>query len=220
MKNLFKSLLVIAICAIPMIAMAQPESCKVKFSGSKPSIKDYAKAYCSQFEQGSFERQALAAFSKGNSKKCVVDAKNGYAKYSVKQDGILETLEMCFWNCDNKNEKLVAVNRVSEDGCLDESFLEFYRYNVKTKTMKHIEPPFTSDIRLIDMVDLSVASDEIVEQVSSARNEDANKYCPVFMLPRYGKDITFRMADPNAIHPALQRTCTLIWDGSQFSVDR
>ena len=220
MKNLFKSLLVIAICAMPMCAMAQPESCKVKFSGSKPTIKDYAKAYCSQFEQGSFERQALAAFSKGNSKKCVVDAKNGYVKYSVKQDGILETLEMCFWNCDNKNEKLVAVNRVSENGYLDESFLEFYRYNVRTKEMKHIEPPYTSEIRPTDMVDLSVASDEIVNQVRSARNEDANKYSPVFMLPRYGKNITFRMADPKAIHPALQRTCTLIWDGSKFSVDR
>ena len=125
MKPLIKTMLVIAICAMPVIAMAQPESCKVKVSSTKVSIKDFARAYCSQCEQGSIERQALAAITKGNSKKCVVDSKNGYVKYSTKQDGILETLEMCFWNCDNKNEKLIAVNRVSEGGGLDESFLEF-----------------------------------------------------------------------------------------------
>jgi len=39
MKNLFKSLLVFAICAMPIIAMAQPESCKVKVAGSKVTIK-------------------------------------------------------------------------------------------------------------------------------------------------------------------------------------
>lgn len=219
MRNFFKSLLVIAICAMPMLAMAQPETCKVKVTGAKASIKDFAKAYCSQFEQGSFERQALAAMVKG-SKKCLVDVKNGYMKYSVKKDGILNTFEMCFWNCNNKNEKLVAVNCVSEDGMLDESFLEFYRYNVKTKEMKHIDPPFTSEPKPIDMVDQSVASDEVVKQVKSAKNEDMNKFMPVYKLPRIGTDITFRMADPKAIHPALQRTCKLIWDGSKFSVDR
>ena len=220
LNNILKSLVVFAICVMPVLALAQPESCEVKFTASAPTIKDYAKAYCSQFEQGSFERQALAAFIKGNSNKCVVDVKNGYAKYAVGQDGIIETLEMCFWNCDNKNEKLVAVNRVSENGRVVESFLKFYRYNVKTKVMRHIEPPFTSDIQLTDMVDLSAASDEIVDQVRNAGNEDANKYAPVFTLPRYGKDITFRMADTNAIQPLMQRTCTLIWDGSTFSIDR
>lgn len=219
MKNLLKSLLVIAICAMPVLAMAQPESCKVKVTGSKATIKDFAKAYCSQCDQGTFEREALSAMNKG-SKKCVVDVKNGYFKYSTKKDGITETFEMCFWNCKNKNEKLVAVNRVSEDGCLDESFLEFYRYNVKTKEMKHIDPPFTSEPQPIDMVDRSVASDEVINQVKSARNEDMNKYMPVYKLPRYGKNITMRMADPNAIHPALQRTTSLIWNGSTFSVDR
>lgn len=219
MKKLLKSLLVIAICAMPVFAMAQPESCKVKVTGSKATIKDFAKAYCSQCEQGSVERQALTAINKG-SKKAVVDLKNGYMKYSAKQNGITETFEMCFWNCNNKNEKLVAVNRVSEGGGLDESFLEFYRYNVKTKVMKHIDPPFTSEPQPVDMVDRSVASDKIINDVTSARNEDMNKYMPVYMLPRTGKNITFRMADPNAIPKALQRTCTLIWDGSKFSVDR
>ena len=95
MKHLLKSLLVIAICAMPVAAMAQPESCSVKPAGAKATIKDFARAYCSQFDQGSFEHQALAAFNKGNSKNCVVDTKNGYVKYSTKiADGSVETLEM------------------------------------------------------------------------------------------------------------------------------
>ena len=220
MKHYLKSLLVIAFCAIPIIAMAQVESCKVKVSGSKVTIKDFAKAYCSQFEKSSFEQQALAAINKGNSKKCVVDKKNGYVKYSATNDDITETFEMCFWNCNNKKEKIVAANYVCEGGGLDECFLNFFCYNTKTKEMRHIDPPFTSNVQLIDMVDLSVASDEIVNEVNSARNEDMNKYLPIYSLPRYGKNITFRMADRNAIHPALQRTCTLIWDGEKFSVDR
>ena len=84
MKHLLKSLLVIAICAMPVVAMAQPESCSVKPAGAKATIKDFAKAYCSQCDEGSFERDALAAFNKA-SKDCVVDTKNGYVKYSAKQ---------------------------------------------------------------------------------------------------------------------------------------
>lgn len=220
MKKLFKSLLVIAICAIPVFAMAQPESCKVKVAGSKATIKDFAKAYCSQFEDGSIERLALAAINKG-SKKTIVDIKNGYFKYTSKQDDIVETLEMCFWNSKNKNEKLIAVNRVSEGGGgLDESFLNFYRYNVKTKTMKHIEPPFTREPQPIDMVDRSAAGDDVINRVTSARNEDMNKYMPIYSLPRAGKNITFRMADPDAVPQAMQRTGTLLWNGSSFKIKK
>ncbi len=220
MKNLFKSLLVIAICAIPVFAMAQPESCKVKVVGSKATIKEFVKAYCSQCDDGCFERQALAAINKG-SKKTIVDIKNGYFKYTSKQDDLVETLEMCFWNCKNKNEKLIAVNRVSEGGGgLDESFLNFYRYNVKTKPMKLIEPPFTSEPQPIDMVDRSAAGDDVINRVTSARNEDMNKYMPIYSLPRAGKNITFRMADPNAVPKAMQRIGTLLWNGSSFKIKK
>lgn len=221
MKNLLKLFLVVAICAIPAMALAQPESCKVKYAGAKPTIKDFAKAYCSASDEAYvIDSEALAALNKGNSKKCVLDIKNGYFKYSAKKDGILETLEMCYWNCKNQNEKLIAVNHVSEGGGLDESFLAFYRYNVKTKEMKHIDPPFTSEPQPIDMVDRSVASDKVVREVKSAENEDMNKFMPIYKLPRAGKNITFRMADPDAVPKVMQRTCTLIWDGAKFSVDR
>ncbi len=220
MKHLLKSLLVIAICAIPVFALAQPESCKVKVTGSKATIKDFAKAYCSQCDDGSFERQTLAAINKG-SNKTIIDIKNGYFKYTSKQDGIVETLEMCYWNCKNKNEKLIAVNRVSEGGeSLDESFLNFYRYNVKTKTLKHIDPPFTSEPQPIDMVDRSVAGDDVINRVTSARNEDMNKYMPIYSLPRIGKNITFRMADPDAVPQSMQRPGTLLWNGTSFKIKK
>ncbi len=216
MKNLFKSLLVFAICAMPIIAMAQPESCKVKVAGSKVTIKDFARAYCSLADKGSFESQALAAINKGKSKSCIVDTRNGYVKYSAKQeDNSLETLEMSFWNCTNKNEKLVAVNRTSEGNGVDESFLYFYRYDVKAKEMKLIDLPFDREPLPVDMLSKK-ASKKVKQLVKTAENEDANKYQPFYQLPRVGKDITFRMAEPTAVPKAMQRTGTLIWNGSSF----
>lgn len=218
MKYLLKSLLIIAICAIPAIAMAQPGTCNVKYSGTKPTITDFARAYCSQFEAGSPERQALAAFTKGNSKRCVVDIKNGYVKYTCETGGETFTLEMCYWNCDNKNHKLIGINRVLGGSGLDESYLEFYRYNVKSKIMNLIQEPFDREPEPIDMIDRSRATKKVINDVRSAENEDANKYQPIFSLPRTGKNITFRMAEPTAVPKAMQRTGTLIWNGSSFNI--
>ena len=216
MKTFNRTILMLAMIALPALCFAQAEVCKVTFTGKQPTVKDFARAYCSQCETESIEREALAAFSKGNSKKCVVDAKNGYVKYSVKQDGILETLEMCFWNCDNKNEKLVAFNFIDSSLGFDESFLTFYRYNAKTKKMKLIEAPFDRDPVAIDLVNQDKADKATVDLVLNSRNEDANKFQPSFRLPRTGKDITYRMADENAIPKAFQREGRLMWDGSGF----
>lgn len=217
MKHYLKSLLVIAICAMPIISMAQPESCVVKPAGSKATIKDFARAYCSQCEDD-FESQALAAFNKAT-KDCVVDTKNGYVKYSAKQDdGSVETLEMCFWNCNNKNEKLVAVNRVNNGMGFDESFIYFYRYNVKTKEMKLIDLPFDREPQPVDMLNKAKASKKIKNLVRTAENEDANKYMPCYQLPRVGKDITFRMADPTAVPKTMQRSGTMKWNGASFII--
>ena len=221
MKNLTKTILLLAIIAMPAICFAQPQSCKVTFTGKQPTIKDFARAYCSKCDSESFEKVALAAFNKGNAKKakteCIVDTKNGYVKYTAPVDGCNNTIEMCYWNCDNKNEKLVAVNSINNCMGYDESFLYFYRYNVKTKTMKLIKAPFDRSPKAIDMVDKSKADKKTVNMVQSTRNEDANKYQPCFQLPRTGKNITYRMADRTAIPKKYQRECKLIWDGSSFS---
>ena len=225
-----KTLLLLAMIVLPAICFAQPEVCKVSFTGKQPTIKDFARAYCSQFEADSFERNALAAFSKGTYQarvmggcnNCVVDSKNGYVRFTVFKFGKdatienQETLEMCYWNCDNKNEKLVAVNNIYSSLGFDESFLTFYRYNVKTKKMKLIEAPFDRNPDAIDLVDQDKADKATINMVLSAGNEDANKYQPSFSLPRTGKDITYRMADQNAIPKNFQRECKLLWDGNGF----
>ena len=219
MANLKRMLLLLAII-LPAICFAQPEVCKVTFTGKQPTIKDFARAYCSQSEAGSFEREALAAFIKGNFKRgeteCVVDSKNGYLYYKVgSSDGTTTVLEMCYWNCNNKNEKLVAVNNIYSMG-FDESTLFFYRYNAKTKKMKLIEAPFDREPNAIDLVDQDKADKATIDMVLNSRNEDANKFQPSFRLPRVGKDITYRMADPTAIPKAFQREGKLVWDGNGF----
>ncbi len=229
MANLKRMILLLAII-LPAICFAQPEVCKVSFTGKQPTIKDFARAYCSQFEADSFERNALAAFSKGTYQarvmggcnNCVVDSKNGYVRFTVFKFGKdatienQETLEMCYWNCDNKNEKLVAVNNIDSSMGFDESILYFYRYNVKTKKMKLIEAPFDREPNAIDLVDQDKADKATIDLVLNSINEDANKFQPSFKLPRVGKDITYRMADPTAIPEALQREGKLVWDGNRF----
>ncbi len=213
-------MLLAMIIALPAMCFAQSEVCKVVFNGKQPTINDFARAYCSQFEAGNFEREALAAFTRGNAKKgdteCIVDSRNGYVSYTAPAGGAPETLELCYWNCDNKNEKLVAVNTIYRDMGFDESYLIFYRYNAKTKKMKLIEAPFDRDPNAIDLVDQDKADKATIDMVLNSRNEDSNKFQPCYQLPRTGKDITYRMADPTAIPEAFQRECRLLWDGNGF----
>ena len=223
MKITTKTIFMLVLLAVPAMCLAQPESCKVTFTGKDPTIIDFARAYCSQFDEStSFEKIALAALSKGTFKKgkveCVVDSKNGYVKYSSADQEEPETLEMCYWNCDNKNEKLVAVNTIlpSPDSEYNESYLIFYRYNTKTGKMTLIEAPFDREPDPIDLVDQDKADRKTIEIVLGSHNEDANRLQPFFILPRTGKDIIYRMADPNAIPKQLQREGRLIWDGNGF----
>ena len=221
MKTFNRTILMLAMIALPALCFAQAEVCKVTFTGKQPTVKDFARAYCSQCETESIEREALAAFARGNFKKgdieCVVDTKNGFMLYrNASFHGSAATLEMCYWNCDNKNEKLVAFNFIDSSMGFYESILFFYRYNVKTKKMKLIEAPFDREPNAIDLVNQDKADKATVDLVLNSRNEDANKFQPSFRLPRTGKDITYRMADENAIPKVFQREGKLMWDGSGF----
>lgn len=66
MEKLLKSILFIALFAMPILAFGQPESCKVKYDGQRATITDFAKAYCLEFDKGTFEREAMDSFVKGN----------------------------------------------------------------------------------------------------------------------------------------------------------
>lgn len=224
MKNLTHSLiLAMAMLMLPAMCHAQETSLPVKIQGGKVGIKDFARAYCSPCQSGTMERIALAAWSKGNYKngnsQSIVDVKNGYLMFTQQFNGMKETIEMCYWNCDNKNEKIVAVNNISNSIGMDESILIFYRYNVKTKTMTLIDAPFDHTPAPIDLVDRERADKATIDMVRSAKNEDSNKYQPFYQLPRNGKDIKCRMADPNAIPKQFQNDCELEWNGNGFTFD-
>ena len=134
-------------------------------------------------------------------------------------DGSVSAIEMCYWNCNNKNEKLVAINNIDSSMGFDESILFFYRYNVKTKKMKLIEAPFDREPNAIYLVDEEKAAKATVDLVLNARNEDANKIQPSLRLPREGKDITCRMAEKNTIQKKFQRVCKYAWDGNGFYLE-
>lgn len=229
-----KTIIMLALIAIPILGIAQPQSCKVTYGGKQPTIKDFARAYCSQFDNDSFERQALAAFMSGNSKStlsssaneriaggctdCIVDTRNGYMKYIAHTGGNIIALEICYWNCNNKNEKLVAINTIDSSMGFDDSSLTFYRYNAKNKKMRHIDAPFYRTPHPIDLIDQSKADQKTIEMVLNSHNEDACKFQPAYILPRSGKDIICRMADPNAVPREFQRECKLSWDGDGFGL--
>lgn len=221
MKKIRHILLTLAL--VPAMSIAQQSAIKVNVTGSKPGIMDFARAYCGQFESGSFERQALAAFVKGSmtrgDKHCVADPKNGYLRYDSSQDGVLETIEMCYWTCDNKNERLVAVNRINNAMGFDECTLNFYRYNVKTRKMKRISAPFDRIPQPVDMVNNENASKQLLDMVANSTNEDTNKYQPCYELPRTGKDIVFRMAMLDALPAEAQRMGVMRWNGSGFVME-
>ena len=54
----FKRMILLLAIILPAICFAQPGVCEVSFTGKQPTIKDFARAYCSQFDQGSFETKA------------------------------------------------------------------------------------------------------------------------------------------------------------------
>ena len=68
------------------------------------------------------------------------------------------------------------------------------------------------------MLNKAKASKKIINLVKTAENEDANKYQPCYQLPRVGKDITYRMADPTAVPKAMQRIGTMKWNGASFNI--
>ncbi len=210
-----KIVLMLALVALPTIMCAQ---ITVTSTGARPTIKDFARAYCSQYESGSFEREALAAVLKGNFTKgkvtSTVDVDNGFICYVNDE----ECLEMCYWNCDNKNEKIIAVNRISSVMGFDETILSFYRYNAKTKKMRQINAPFDRIPQPADMLNRSEASKQEIAMVTGARNEDASRFMPAYFLPRVGKDITFGFADNTAISSHAQRKGAMIWNGNGFNI--
>ena len=153
----------------------------------------------------------------------VCDIPNGYASYEVEsgEDGSLERIEMCYWNCNNKKEKIVGINRLYLQGeAIDESYVIFYRYNNAKREMRRINPPFSKEIDPVDWTKPGRTSKERIEYARTVGNEDANGWAPIYTLPRVGKNISVRIADGEQLPLAERQNYIYEWNGNGFTLKK
>lgn len=98
----------------------------VKFSGEKPSLKDFVQSYLEECGSGDQElneiAEALAPVwekylknkPQDKHETLIVDTKNGYLRYEgvYTHDNVKEkdVIEMCYWNCSDNKHKLFAIS--------------------------------------------------------------------------------------------------------------
>ena len=226
-KKFFRIAMTIAMLVVAQGAMAQPDLVKVTFSGTAPNIKDFAQSYARNEEADDFFIQFANEVKAGSHKfvntETVCDIPNGFASYDLEsgEDGSLERIEMCYWNCANKKEKIVGINRLNLQGeSIDESYVIFYRYNNAKREMRRINPPFSKEIDPVDWTKPGRTSKERIEYARSVGNEDANGWAPIFTLPRVGKNINVRIADGEQLQLSERQNYVYEWNGNGFTLKK
>ena len=188
------------------LAVAAQEGFRVDYQGTRPTIKDFVKAYltsilseeveeCEAEGLGIYEslQRAITNKEKGlplnEGETLTIDTKNGFLLYEQTLDENLLRIEMCFWNESDGKHKLFADNNWSYRngkpilGQFDG--LNFLRYNNSTKRMSYIDAP----------------------------GFDVEVYDKAYALPRTGKDIIV-----TTWHEDGKKTQkTLKWNGHGFS---
>ena len=218
-KKFFRIAMTIAMLVVAQGAMAQPDLVKVTFSGTAPNIKDFAQSYARNEEADDFFIQFANELKAGSHKfvntETVCDIPNGFASYDLEsgEDGSLERIEMCYWNCANKKEKIVGINRLNLQGeSIDESYVIFYRYNNAKREMRRINPPFSKEIDPVDWTKPGRTSKERIEY--------ANGWAPIYTLPRVGKNINVRIADGEQLPLAERQNYIYEWNGNGFTLKK
>lgn len=225
-KKICRLFVTILMLAAAQGVMAQPDFVKVTFSGAAPTVKDFAACYALDeaadpfFIQ--FANELKAGTHKSDNTETVDDPQNGYASYDmVKEDGSLERIEMCYWNCNNKKEKIVGINHLNLRGeTIDESYVIFYRYSNAAKSMRRTYPPFSKKIAPLDWVVPGRTSQEIIEYAGTVASDDNNAWSPIYTFPREGKDITVRIADGSQLPLAERQNYIYEWNGNGFTLKR
>lgn len=207
--------------------MAQPSSVRVSSEKGTPNIKDFVVSFVKASDADDFLESFGKAVKKGThifmDTETVCDPKNGYASYQQLSgyDGTVTKYEMCYWNCANKKEKIVAINRLMVDGeTTDESYILFYRYNNATRVMKLIDEPFSREIRPIDWTKPGRTRPERIEYARTVGNEDANAWAPIYTLPRVGKNIAVRIADGEQLQLSERQNYVYEWNGNGFNLKK
>ena len=188
------------------LVVAAQEGFRVDYQGTRPTIKDFVKAYLTSIlseEVEECEEEGMAIYrnlqsaitnkEKGlpldENKTLTIDMKNGFLVYEQKWEDHLLRLEMCYWNESDGKHKLFAENswtyRNGKPILGQFGGLLFLRYNNSTKRMSHIDPP----------------------------GFDVELYDKAYALPRTGKDIIV-----TTWHEDGKKTQkTLKWNGHGFS---
>ena len=226
-KPIYYLLLLITLALSVEVAEAQPLTVKVSFKGNSPTIIDFVMSY-SRAHSNNELFSDFANDVKGGTRnyvgtKIVSDVKNGYVSREVEsgEDGSVSKIEMCYWNCANKKEKIFAVNVISlENGGFDESSITFYRYDKANGVMKKIPAPFDRKVKPLDFANPQKTRPERINYARNVRNEDANAWPPIFTLPRIGKDIEIRIADANQLRPSERQRLRYVWNGNGFTLTR
>ena len=203
MKRL--SLAIVFVCFTLAVA-AQEDGFRVNYQGTKPTIKDFAKAYITSLLNPEDEepegdglymyesiQKAMVCQEKGQplekNKALTIDLKNGFLVYEQKDEYYVYRTEMCYWNEADGKHKLFACSRWSfENGKLSMGqydHLSFYRYDNATKKMSRCNTPGFD-----------------VEYLNKS-----------YALPRTGKDIIVTTWEDNG----KKTQKTLKWNGHGFS---
>lgn len=209
--KLMKRLLFAALffcCALTM--SAQDGVIRVNYSGAKPAISDFARAYLfAPLENVEGEdlwvdeatnavKEAWKRYQKGipqpEGVTLSIDQKNGFVVYESKYQDDVVRVEMCYWNEADGQHKLFAWNvglyRSGKKSMGQSDGISFYRYDDASKTMRLCEDPgfeqefFSEDGALVS-----------------------------YTLPQTGKDITVTYW----YEDGTRRQKTLKWDGKRFS---
>ena len=190
--TLLATLLVMAV-----VAMAQ-QSISVSYKGQRPVISDFVSAILSQRElnealsnvRDNWNRRRLGQ-QMPEGVEFIVDERNGFVRYDIAYSPSERSwTEFCFWNCSDRQHKLVGVNtghelrfKTIQTECTG---LSFYRYDNQTRTLT---PASAYDLGA------SIIVTPVVD----------------YYLPRQGKDI-------KAVINAKDKPVNIVmhWDGMKF----
>ncbi|MDD7317472.1 MAG: hypothetical protein SOZ80_00205 [Prevotella sp.] len=224
-QTIYHLLLVLALALSANPVVAQPATVKVTFRGNSPTINDFvaslARAYKGNAEFSDFANDVRGGTRNFVNVKIVSDGRNGYASREVESgyDASVNKTEMCYWNCANKREKIVAVNMVTRnpDG-IDDCYIAFYRYDNAKRVMKKIPAPFDREVKPIDFTKPLRTRPERINYARNVSGEDANSWAPIFSLPQIGKDIEITIADGMQLQLSERQWLRYVWNGNGFTL--
>ena len=247
MKKIFNySIVFIALMLGVQVSIAQTESStiKVSFKGDHPTILDFMNSYSLANPDDEMIKDFVKDIKKGSRVykegeyrkiKLVKDVNSGYVSWELLDGfecGSLIKIEMCYWNCDNKQEKIFAINWIVTRCAGMKSIMTFFRYNNATRMMHEIPAPYDRQVTPIDFMNLKNASPEKIKEARHVSDKVAKgideeddddddlmkDWALIFDLPRKGKNIEIHISNEDEFEPSEIQRCRYVWNGNGFNL--